>query len=92
MEHLCSVTLQTCIGHVDGTGTLQNTIWEWLKLLAAACYSWLYEEGEGDINMSSPPSTPTLIDYYLCYLCVMQGLSTCINLIIISAEVHCLKD
>ena len=63
MEHLCSVTLQTCIGHVDGTGTLQNTIWEWLKLLAAACYSWLYEEGEGDINMSyalsqqcSPPA------------------------------------
>ena len=30
-------------------------ILEWLKLLAAACYFWLHEEGGGDISMSSQP-------------------------------------
>ena len=39
-------SLQTCRGHVDGTGALLSTIGEWLRLLAAECYSWLYKEGE----------------------------------------------
>ena len=46
--HLYSNSLQTCRGHVDGTGTLQSTIGEWLRMLAAECCSWLYKEGEGE--------------------------------------------
>ena len=40
--------LQTCRGHVNGTGALRSTVMEWLRLLAAECYSWLYKEGEGE--------------------------------------------
>lgn len=48
LGHLYLNNLQTCRGHVDGTGALRSTIGEWLRLLAVECYSWLYKEGEGE--------------------------------------------
>ena len=87
---------------------LQKPIWEWLKLLAAACYSWLYEEGEGDINMSyalsqqcSPPAVRINNNWlfthvYNCTWChppsVLETVNLSRNNYQIDACAQCLHD